>query len=135
MGDAGDEIGDENKIIHKGKYNDYMKKMKPKNFTKAEKLICGWTDKKNYLIQYRMLKFYVRHGLVVENKHALIYLEQSMWLEKDMNFNTLKRNEAKNDFEKDFYKLLKEASYGKTTENVRNRLRLEVVEKAEFKKQ
>ena len=36
----------ENKIIHKDKYNDYMKKIKPKNYTTAKKLICDWTDKK-----------------------------------------------------------------------------------------
>ena len=34
-----------------------MKKIKPKNYTKAKKLICVWTDKKNYLIHYRILKF------------------------------------------------------------------------------
>ena len=57
-----------------------------------------------------MLKFYVGHGMVVGNNHALISLEQSMWLEKDVNI-TIKRNEAKNDFEKDFYKLLNKACY------------------------
>ena len=57
-----------------------------------------------------MLKFYVGHGMVVGNNHALISLEQSMWLEKDVNI-TIKRNEAKNDFEKDFYKLLNNACY------------------------
>ena len=34
-----------------------MKKIKPKNYTKSKKLICDWTDKKKYLIQYRLLKF------------------------------------------------------------------------------
>ena len=60
----------ENKIIHKDKYNDneYMKK-KPKSYAKSKKLICDWTDKKNYLIHYRMLKFYVRHGMVVDKIH------------------------------------------------------------------
>ena len=55
----------ENEIIHKVKYNDYMKKIKPKTFTKAKKIIFDWTDKKNYLIHYRILKFYVRHGMIV----------------------------------------------------------------------
>ena len=47
----------ENKIIDK--YNEYMKEIKPKNYLKSKKLKCEWTDKKNYLVHYRMLKFYV----------------------------------------------------------------------------
>ena len=39
-----------------------MKKIQPNNFTKAKNLICDWTDKKKYLVQYRMSKVYVRHG-------------------------------------------------------------------------
>ena len=43
-----------------------MKKLKPKNYMKTKKLICDWSDKEKYLILYRMLKFYVRHGMIVE---------------------------------------------------------------------
>ena len=50
----------ENKKIDPDKWNDYMKKIKPKNHTKSKKLICDWTDKKKYLIHYRMLNFFVR---------------------------------------------------------------------------
>ena len=49
-----------------------MNKMKPKNYTKSKKLICDWTDKKKYLIHCRMLKFYVRHGMLVEKIHEII---------------------------------------------------------------
>ena len=41
------------KIDH-DKFNDCMKKIKPKNYTKSKKLTCDWTDKKKYLIPYRM---------------------------------------------------------------------------------
>ena len=47
----------------------------------VKKLICGWTNKKNYLIHYRMLKFYVRHGMIVEKVHEKISFKQCMWLE------------------------------------------------------
>ena len=40
----------ENKTIPKEIYKDYMNKIKPKNYTKSKKIICDWTDKKNYLI-------------------------------------------------------------------------------------
>ena len=56
----------ENKVFHKDNYNDYVNKMKPKNYTKTKTLLRDWTDKKNCLIQYRMLEFYVRHGTVIE---------------------------------------------------------------------
>ena len=51
-----------------------------------------------------MLKFYVRHGMVVEKIHEIISFKQSKWLEKIVSFNTQKRNRAENDFEKDFFK-------------------------------
>ena len=76
-----------------------------------------------------MLKFYVRHSMVVKNIHQIISFKQSKWLEKYINFNTQKRNIAENDFEKDFYKLLNNAFYGKTMENVRNRLIVEFIKK------
>ena len=114
----------ENKVFLKDTYNDYMKKIKPKNYTKAKTLICDWTDKEIVLIQYRMLKFLVRHGMIVDEIHELISFKQSKWLEKFITFNRQKRNKAKNHFEKDFYELLNKPFYGKTMENVRNRLRL-----------
>ena len=124
----------ENKKNIPNKYNDYMNKIKPKNYTKYKKLICDWTDKKKYLIHYRMLKFYVTHGMVVEKIYEIISFKQSKWLESYISFNTQKRNKAKNDFEKDFSKLLVNAAFGKFLENVRNRLDLELIKKDNFKK-
>ena len=67
-----------------------------------------------------MLKFYVRHGMVVDKVHEIVSFRQSKLLEKYITFNTEKRNLPKNDFEKDFYKLLKNSFYGKTLENFSN---------------
>ena len=83
----------ENKKINPDKYNDYMNKIKPKNYTKSKKLICDWTDKKKYLLPYRMLKFYVRHGMIVEKIHEIISFKQSRWLEKKLVL--LNKNETK----------------------------------------
>ena len=123
-----------NKKINPDKFNDYMKEIKPDNYTSTKKLICDWSDKKNYLIHYRMLKFYIRHGMIVDKVHNIISFKQSRWLEKYINFNTQKRNKAKNDFEKDFYKLLNNAFYGKTMESVRNRLKIKFIKKDNHKK-
>ena len=111
-----------------------MKKIKPKNYTKSKKLICDWSDKKKYLIHYRMLKFYVRHGMIVVKIHEIISFKQSKWLEGYISFNTQKRNKSKNDFEKDFFKLLNNAAFGKFLENVRKRLGLELIKKGDVKK-
>ena len=79
-----------------------MRKIQPKNYTEFKKLICDWSDKKNFLVHYRMLKFYVRHGMVVDKFREIISFKQSKWLEKYMSFITQKRNKAENDFESDF---------------------------------
>ena len=107
---------------------------KPKNYTISKKLICDWTDKKKYLILYRMLKFYVGHGMVVEKFHEKIPFKQSKWLENYISFKTQKRNIAKNDFEKDFSKLLVNPFFGKMIQKVRNRLKIEFIKKYDYKK-
>ena len=124
----------ENKKTNPDKYNEYMNSIKPENYTKSKKLISDWTDKKKYLIHYRMLKFYVRHGMIVEKNHEIISFKQSKWLECYISFNTQKRNKAKNEFETDFFKLLVNAAFGKFLENVRNRLGLELIKKCDIKK-
>ena len=100
-----------------------MKEIKPDAYIETKKLICDWSNKKNYLVHYRMLKFYLRHGMIVDKVHNVISFKQSSWLEKYINFNAQKKNQAVNDFEKDFYNLLNNAFFGKTIENVRNRLK------------
>ena len=80
-----------------------------------------------------MLKFYVRHGMVVEKILENISFKQRKWLEIYISFNTQKRNKAKNDFEKDLFKLLINAVFGKFLENIRNRLKLELIKKDDIK--
>ena len=121
------------KNIDPDDFTDYMKTIKPDTYTQTEKLICDWSDKKNYLIHYRMLKFYVRHGMIVDKVHEIMSFKQSKWLEKYINFIFQKRNQAVKDFEKDFYKLLNNAFYGKTMENVRNRLKIKFVKKVNYR--
>ena len=112
---------------------DYMKEVEPDTYIQTSKLICDWSDKKNYSVHNRMLKFHVRHGMIVDKFHEIISIKQSKWLEKDISFDTQKRNQAVNHFVKDFYKLLNNAFYGKTMENVRNRLKIKFVKKDEYR--
>ena len=57
----------------------------------------------------------------------MLSFTQSCWLEKYIDFNTRQRTLAKNSFGKDFFKLLNNAVFGKTQENLRNRINVEVV--------
>ena len=121
------------KKIDPNKFNDYMKKIKLENYTKPKSLKCDWTDKKKYLIHYRLLNFYVRHGMIVDKNHEISF-KQSKWLERYISFNTQKGNKAKNDFEKDFSEILVNAAFGEILEDVHNRLRVEIFKKDDIKK-
>ena len=80
-----------------------------------------------------MLKFYVRHGMLVNKVHAVISFKQCNWLEKYINLNTQNKKQAVNDFENDFYKLLNNTFYGKTMENVRNVVEIKIVKKYDYR--
>ena len=72
--------------------------------------------------------------MVVEKIHEFVSFKQIRWLEKYTTFNAQQRNRAKNDFERDFFKLFINAAFGKFLENVRNRLQLEINKKDDEKK-
>ena len=63
-----------------------------------------------------MIKFHVRHGMVVHKVHEVTSFKPSKWLEKCINFKTIKRKKTKIDFGKIFQQLLTNSFYGKTME-------------------
>ena len=93
----------------------------------VEKLIPNLYDKKRYVIHIRALDQALKHGLVLKLIHRAIEFKQSAWMKEYIDFNTKLRTAAKNDFEKDFYKLMNNSVFGKTTENIRKHRNIKLV--------
>ena len=85
----------------------------------VEKLVPNLHDEKKYVIHVKALKQALDHGLVLERVHRDIQFKQSAWMKEYIDVNTRLRTVAKNDFEKDFYKLMNNSVFGKTMENIR----------------
>ena len=81
-------------------------------------------EHKKYCIHYRNLKYIVDLGVEVSEVHNVVSFNQSPWLEKYIKFNTDMRKKTKNDFEKDFFKLMNNAVFGKTMENLKARVNI-----------
>ena len=76
-------------------------------------------DKKNYVVHIRALKQALNHGLILKNVHRVIQFNQKTWLKAYIDMNTKLRTEAKNEFEKGFFKLMNNSVFGKTMKNVK----------------
>jgi hypothetical protein len=84
--------------------------------------------KKKYVLHIRNLKYYLEKGLILTKVHRCISFNQSEWLKEWIDFNTEKRKQATSDFEKDLFKLMNNAVYGKTMEDVRGHIDFELVD-------
>ena len=122
-------LAPEKKIIQHSWLSDYAESFGVKP-SKTAKLIETLFDKKNYVCHYENLKFYVKHGLVVDRLHRVCEFKQSKWLGVYIEKNTVMRKQADNDFEKAFFKLMSNACFGKTMENLRKRSNLKFVSSA-----
>ena len=72
----------------------------------------------NYIIHIRSLKEALNHGLILKKVHRVIQFNQEACLKPYINMNTELRKQAKNDFGKDFFKLMNNSVFGKMMENV-----------------
>ena len=73
---------------------------------------------KNYMLHYRNLQLYLSLGVKLTIFHKVLKFKQSDWKKNDIDFNTGKRTNATNSFEKDFFKLMVNSVYGETIENL-----------------
>ena len=97
----------------------------------VEKLVPNVCYKSKYVIHIKALVQALEHGLVIEKIHRAIEFKQLAWMIEYIDFNTRLRTEAKNDFEKDFYKPMNNSMFGKTMENIRKHRNIKLVNNEE----
>ena len=89
----------------------------------VHKLILTLNNKERYVLHYRNL-----HRSGFESKESTKSVRiQSLWLRQYIDFNTQKRTQAKNSFDKDFFKLMNNSVFGKAMENLQERVDIKLV--------
>ena len=109
-------------------HNDYPLAPEQIEMNKVEQLIPNLRDKEKYVLHYESLKQYLDLGLELTRIHRGIKFKESEWLKPYIDMNTkLRTKDNNNDFEKDFFKLMNNSVFGKTMENIRKRVNIELV--------
>ena len=114
------------KKIH-GLHSDLPFLPKRMKIDKCKKVVCNLLNKNKYIIHIKSLKQALNHGLKLKKIHRIIEFSQEAWLKPYIDMNTELRKVASNDFEKDFYKLINNAVFGKTMESVRKHRDIKLV--------
>ena len=130
-------LAPEKKVVKKEFMSCYQKRLmkdlelKPPD---SKKLLLTLEDKINYVVHYRNLQFYLKQGMKLKRVHRVLEFEQECWMEPYIRMNTEFRKKSKSDFEKNFYKLMNNSVFGKTMENVRKHVQIELARSDETEK-
>ena len=95
--------------------------------SKIKKLCCTFYDKINYVVNYRYLKLVLSLGVELIQVNKVLEYSQKPFMKEYIMLNNRLRKKSKNDFEKDFFKLMNNSVFGKTMENVRNRINFRLI--------
>ena len=94
---------------------------------KCKKLVCNLRNKKKYVVHIQSLKQALNHGLKLKKIHRIIEFNQEAWLKPYIDMNMELRKVAKDDFEEDLFKLMNNAVFRKTMENIRKHRDIKLV--------
>uniref|UniRef100_A0A2S2R9P8 DNA-directed DNA polymerase n=1 Tax=Sipha flava TaxID=143950 RepID=A0A2S2R9P8_9HEMI len=95
--------------------------------SKIRKLLTTLTPKINYVVHYKNLKQAIANGINVIKVHRIIRFKQSTWLAPYIELCTGMRVRSKNEFERQFWKLMVNSVFGKCMENVRKRVSIKLI--------
>jgi len=107
--------------------SNFCNNIKAPNWKPTQKLVPNLQNKTKYVCHYRNLQFYIKHGLILTKIHRIISFYQSPWLKPWIDYCTERRKMARNEFESDLAKLQANATFGKTMEQVRNRVNVRLI--------
>lgn len=130
-------LAPEKKAVEEEWLSPYQKRLMKElgiKHSKEKKMLLTLQDKTHYVTHYRNLQFYLKQGMRLKKVHKVLEFDQEPWMEPYVRMNTELRKKAKSKFEKDFFKLMVNSVFGKTMENLRNRVDIRVVRSAEREK-
>ena len=92
-----------------------------------KKLILDLLPKNNYKVYYKNLEYYLKLGLKVTKVHRILTFDEKPFLEDYIDLNIELRKQSINDLEKGLFKLMNNAIFGKSMENVLNRSNIKLI--------
>ena len=100
----------------------------------VKELVPNVGNKSKYVVYYRNLQLYLSFGIKLTKIHRILKFKQLDLLKIYVDFNTDKRKNAANGFEKQFFKLMINSVYRKTMENLRKIINFRLVSNAKYYK-
>ena len=108
-------------------YSDLRFLSEKMEIDKCKKLVCNLSNNKKYVTHINSLKQALNNGLKLKKLHRVIEFNQKERLKLYIDMNTELRKAAKNDFEKDLFKLMNNSVFGKTMGNIRKHRDIKLV--------
>ena len=96
----------------------------------VNKLVSNLGSTSKYVLHYRNLQLYLSLGMKLTRNHRILKFKQFDWLKKCIGFNTDKKKNAANSFEKSSFELMNNSVFGKTMGNLRKKISVRLINNA-----